>query len=563
MPSDVVWEGWGDSADDENGSSGFSWRGEALPFVPYKDVQRAFQSRGQPDAVPLRVPHDEGREENPERTLAAMIDLQAIGEPVYALGGDADMVWDSGGMTRKIAERRGELPTVALAYEDANHGLSGTAFRRATAGTAAARLDAWPKLVAFLDEHMSETACAGAREPAITASAAEAAYSRVDAAWFDRDLTEGSVAAALRDVMRGAVAGGEALVRAAKGLTDSPLKQRLSGIAVGEFEARYDWTGAGEAAESLGADDLASDWWPVRADWPVFEVESGGPVVVEVPLDGMSIPATLNGEAVSIILDTGAPGLGVDREVAERVGLKVDRSVASTSYIPSFGLALPKHPALIDTLEIGGVTMRNVPANTGGTVPDDQREAYERMRTSLAADQAIMGLDALRQAFDVVEFDYEEGVVRLIREDDTPTARPGFILGGGRKPVTPLTRNGETVNVYLDTGAYGHILGPDAADPACAPSRTFEQAWGRFTEYKVPLRLAGSAPFDAWVALREFGVDAEWDVTGVFGIPRSGVLRVDMEDRAVSLRDYDVSKAVYDFAPVATSPGAACGAAAD
>ena len=163
VPSDVVWEGWGDSADDELGSSGFSWRGEALPFVPYKDIGRAFASRGQEDAVPLRVPHDEGRAENPGRTEAAMIELQAIGEPIYALGGDADMTWDSGGMTRRIAERRGALPTVALAYEDADHGLSGTAYRRATPGTAAARAEAWPKLAAFLEEHMSEAGCEGAR----------------------------------------------------------------------------------------------------------------------------------------------------------------------------------------------------------------------------------------------------------------------------------------------------------------------------------------------------------------------------------------------------------------
>lgn len=163
VPSDVVWEGWGASSDDENGSPGFSWRGVPLPFVPYKDIQRSFTSRGTDDAVPLRVPHDEGRAENPDRVLAALIDLQAIDEPVYALGGDADTTWDSGGMTRKIAERRGDLPTVALSYEDADHGLSGTAFRPASPGTAAARKDAWPKLVAFFARHLGEDGCVDAR----------------------------------------------------------------------------------------------------------------------------------------------------------------------------------------------------------------------------------------------------------------------------------------------------------------------------------------------------------------------------------------------------------------
>ncbi|MEO0784995.1 MAG: hypothetical protein AAFY10_04805 [Pseudomonadota bacterium] len=44
VPSDVVWEGWGPGTA-EGGTSGFSWRGEALPFVPYVDMGRAWTAK--------------------------------------------------------------------------------------------------------------------------------------------------------------------------------------------------------------------------------------------------------------------------------------------------------------------------------------------------------------------------------------------------------------------------------------------------------------------------------------------------------------------------------------
>ena len=85
VPSDVVWEGWG--AREPGRTSGFSWRGEPLDFVPYAGMDEALARLARGEPAVLRVPHDEGRAANPERVSAARIDAAAIRPPVYLLGG--------------------------------------------------------------------------------------------------------------------------------------------------------------------------------------------------------------------------------------------------------------------------------------------------------------------------------------------------------------------------------------------------------------------------------------------------------------------------------------------
>lgn len=128
VPSDVVWEGWGPGTV-EGESSSFSWGGEPLPFVPYVGMGRAISATaGGTKRVAMRVPHDEGRAANPDRVSAARIPVEDIAVPVLVAGGLKDTVWASGLMVESIAatRRAAGLPTVALVFPEAGHGLSGT-----------------------------------------------------------------------------------------------------------------------------------------------------------------------------------------------------------------------------------------------------------------------------------------------------------------------------------------------------------------------------------------------------------------------------------------------------
>ena len=165
VPSDVIWEGWGPGTKEGEPSS-FSWRGEALPFVPYLGMQAEFAKYADPEAVVrLRTPHDAGRAANPDRVPAARIRVEEIDEPVLVAGGHEDNVWDSGAMTQNIAERRAEaggLETVALVYPEAAHALSGMGkqrtegeFRYSEADLAAQR-EIWPATLEFLAKHLKQ-----------------------------------------------------------------------------------------------------------------------------------------------------------------------------------------------------------------------------------------------------------------------------------------------------------------------------------------------------------------------------------------------------------------------
>ncbi len=159
VPSDVVWEGWG--AGNGIRPSSFSWQGQALPFVPYEGMGQEFANPTGPDGRPrLRLPHDRGRNANPDRAVAARIAVETIDEPVLVAGGDKDLVWNSGEMAQAIAERRAEagLPTVSLIFTDAGHFLSGTGEpnERVDEASIAAQKVIWPATLRFFEQHLKD-----------------------------------------------------------------------------------------------------------------------------------------------------------------------------------------------------------------------------------------------------------------------------------------------------------------------------------------------------------------------------------------------------------------------
>lgn len=168
VPTDVVWEGWGQGAGPAGVNASFAWKGEPYAFVPYQDFSQelAGYATGQP--VKIRRPHDKGRAAaSPEVIAKARIPVERIAAPVLVAGGGDDQLWDSGGMAANIAATRQKagLTTVALVFPEAGHFLGGTgtgpsthyndgpmknggtpaATARAQAATHAALLQFWAK----------------------------------------------------------------------------------------------------------------------------------------------------------------------------------------------------------------------------------------------------------------------------------------------------------------------------------------------------------------------------------------------------------------------------------
>ncbi|MGB6231728.1 MAG: acyl-CoA thioester hydrolase/BAAT C-terminal domain-containing protein [Litorimonas sp.] len=157
VPSDVVWEGWGPGTEGGR-TSGFSWRGEALPFVPYTDMARALD---RDDAFTMTQAHETGRRDHPDLAKAARIRVETIDEPVLVIGGDLDTTWASGRMARTIAETRAAagLETESYVYPEGSHGVGGTPLARTRAANLEARLENFPATMAFIARAAKRVNC--------------------------------------------------------------------------------------------------------------------------------------------------------------------------------------------------------------------------------------------------------------------------------------------------------------------------------------------------------------------------------------------------------------------
>ena len=128
VPSDVVWEGWGDRSAKPGTRSSFSWHGAPLPFVPYDNIAAEMAKFGTHEKIRMRTPMDNGRAKHPASIAAARIPIEKFSGPLLIAGGNADNVWASGPMTGYLEHTRHDagLPTTALVFDTAGHGLFGT-----------------------------------------------------------------------------------------------------------------------------------------------------------------------------------------------------------------------------------------------------------------------------------------------------------------------------------------------------------------------------------------------------------------------------------------------------
>ncbi len=168
VPSDVVWEGWGEGIT-PNQRSSFAFNGKPFAFTPYKDFGQEFQGYQTGEPVYIRRPQDRGRAANPAAAAAARIPIERYKGALLVVAGQDDQIWNSAMMAHNIAERRAaaNLSINSLIYSDAGHYLSGTGWSPTTQyntglgksggtpeGNAAAQGDAWLKTIDFLKRQL-------------------------------------------------------------------------------------------------------------------------------------------------------------------------------------------------------------------------------------------------------------------------------------------------------------------------------------------------------------------------------------------------------------------------
>lgn len=171
MPSSVAWEGfsWQDS-----GRFGSSWseRGRPVDYLPFGGWQWTLDVSGIYRTALQDLPRHPG----------AAIPIERTAAPVLLICGEADALWPSCPMARQIAGRARQYrrPEVTvLAYPDAGHGVFGQplaendpSFGRLDGlggtdqGNNRARLDGWPRVIAFLKSALAARPLPAAGSPA-------------------------------------------------------------------------------------------------------------------------------------------------------------------------------------------------------------------------------------------------------------------------------------------------------------------------------------------------------------------------------------------------------------
>ena len=390
------------------------------------------------------------------------------------------------------------------------------------------------------------------------AQESDSAVSSATDCYFDVDLTcledlsgqEDRLAIALLDVARN-VPSAPSRLELALGDDLSPTdRERLVDLIVREHIARYDYAAASLAADRLGAPDAVTPVERNYAKFPALEAEAGA-TIIELPYTKNRVPAVINGKAVELIFDTGAENIGVDGALVEELGLRTDTSASRQSRVPAYNLDFPVYAVLIDELKLGELTFRNVAGNFGD-VPEEQREDADRLKRDTNGAQLIMGLDLLRTVADVVEFDWDKNVVRIIIEDETPARPANYVLNSGAAPVMKVRFGERVTNLSFDSGAYTSLIGPESTQAAKKRgTRTYKESWGEFSESLVEFDFVGTDPVALWASGRRFAESEHYNVTGVLGKLLDGIVRVDMEDRHLSIRDFDPREAKLGFEIVA------------
>lgn len=167
-PSDLVWEGFGlEMVEHEGTRSSFSYQAKPLPFMPYRGFVDGLLAGPTAD---LRAIHENGRADHADKEAAARIPVENYKGPLLLVTGERDAQWNSARMARNIVatRERAGLTTEALIYPEAGHSIAGSdgilPLDPRSGGSpeadAAARQDAWPKVLAFLARTLKPTVTA-------------------------------------------------------------------------------------------------------------------------------------------------------------------------------------------------------------------------------------------------------------------------------------------------------------------------------------------------------------------------------------------------------------------
>ncbi|WGK65679.1 aspartyl protease family protein [Croceiramulus getboli] len=231
--------------------------------------------------------------------------------------------------------------------------------------------------------------------------------------------------------------------------------------------------------------DLLPPFYAFYAQQPQMELELEGST--SVALDKNLFQAVLNDrDTITIMLDTGGKGMGISYEWVEAYNMNRDTSLTRVGLLPAFQVEFDKHPALVPKVQIGSMTLTNIPASY--TDPNSVRGEGEYEGPQF---DAIMGLDVFVGFLKQVTFDWKEKQLRFAKKSTISEGQPFVFFSS--KPFTSLAIDGQSYTTVLDTGSTTDILPKELYLNSYSEKESKTYGSYSFIEYTIPITLQGTA----------------------------------------------------------------------
>jgi hypothetical protein len=223
------------------------------------------------------------------------------------------------------------------------------------------------------------------------------------------------------------------------------------------FEEARDWSGAAEAYQRLGLQDSHSArlrFMRTTASFPSRKLEFGTqatPITFDLHRGQLVIlDARMEGRPVRLMVDTGFSSTFVTADFARQAGLLVTSEIIRMS--DSNDSESPGRLALLGSMEVAGVTVRNLPVVT----------APPRLLRKLAGPiDGVLGWDVLRDMVVTWDFPSRQMILRpSVKGITGASGNEPANLAGFQQPVIRATAaSGRPLDLFLDTGFASRSMG--------------------------------------------------------------------------------------------------------
>ncbi|GAB4511288.1 MAG: hypothetical protein Tsb004_15500 [Allomuricauda sp.] len=240
-------------------------------------------------------------------------------------------------------------------------------------------------------------------------------------------------------------------------------------------------------------------------------------------------------DTVKVMLDTGAPGISVSKELVEKYNWEKDTTHFDVASVAMLNITYNRYPVLIPNLSIGDAHLYNIAA----TFDDPSTEDKKKLNIAGVQDfDILMGLDVFYDLIDGIDFNYKDEKLTLIKRIDKYSAIPNFIRVSG-KPAIRFKIENTWKKAFLDTGSPKHVLTKDIIENSKVLNKR-EGSYGNFI-YGLHTILVDELLnlSNTEIEFADYGgrvVDKTFNIKHLFGTFHDKNLSFDLKNRVVTLK---------------------------